>query len=358
MQPRIILVTFPVDLGSVTLQNNFLAMLRGRAEVVHHVFSPREAPGQGTALSPFKRILCRLQQMPELRRICATARGEQRTLIFQQISPALFALPFLRGTRAYIVADWNRKLYEPIIGERISSALLTRLHAMLLKTVTGVITFTAAAQQSFNKDYGVPAERIHRMRMPFDVTGTTAAPCRPGQPLRMLFVGGDFHRKGGPALVRWFDTHRGSPVELTIMTQSRVELPPGIRLIRNDPGLSAKNLLQDYDLFVLPTRYDAFPLAIGEAASAGLAVVTTANALGATEVIDPGLNGEIVHTDADLFAQLDELAADRQRVERYKAHSRTKMQNQFAYGEVFAQLEKIICPGTSANMAVDPLAVR
>ncbi|WP_304641742.1 glycosyltransferase family 4 protein [Pseudomonas sp.] len=358
MQPMITLVTFPVDYGSVTLQNNFLAMLKGRAQVKHHVFSPREAPGQGPALSRLRRILYRLQQMPELRRVCHTARTEQRTLLFQQISPALFALPFLRGARAYIVADWNRKLYEPITGARISPTWLTRLHAWLFTSVTGIITYTAAAQRSFINDYGVPPERVHRIKMPFDVCGTVPAPHRANSPLRILFVGGDFYRKGGDALVRWFRAHQGPAVELTIMTQSQVELPPGIRLVRNDPSLSAKDLLQEYDLFVLPTRYDAFPLAIGEAASAGLAVVTTINALGASEVIEPGLNGEIVRDEEDLFFRLDELAADRQRVERYKAHSRMKMQAQFAYAHVFAELRTIICSTSSCGMEADPLAER
>lgn len=358
MQPRITLVTFPVDYGSVTLQHNLIAMLEGRAQVVHHTFSAREAPGRGIRFTRLTRILYRLQQMPELRRVCLAARAEQRTLIFQQISPALFALPFLGGARSYILADWNRKLYEPILGKRISSTLLTRLHAWLLRSVTGVITFTAAAQQSFIKDYDVPPERIHRIRMPFDVFGTKPASNREDLPLRMLFVGGDFHRKGGDALVRWFNRHNGPPVELTIMTQSHVELPAGIRLIRNNPSVSAKDLLKDYDLFVLPTRYDAFPLAIGEAASAGLAVVTTVNALGSYEIIDEGLNGEIVRDEAELFLRLAELVADRQRIERYKMHSRTKMEAQFAYGEVFAQLEKIICQPSRFAVATDPLAAR
>lgn len=358
MQPQITLVTFPVDYGSVTLQNNFLAMLKGRAQVAHHTFSAMEEPGRGPALSRLRRVLYRLQQMPELRRVCRTARAEQRTLIFQQISPALFALPFLRGARAFIVADWNRKLYEPIIGARISPTLLTRLHALLFRSITGVITYTAAAQRSFINDYGVPPERVHRMKMPFDVYGTVPSHHRTEPPLRMLFVGGDFYRKGGDALVRWFSAHQGPRVELTVITQSEIKLPPGIRLVRNDPSLSAKDLLQEYDLFVLPTRYDAFPLAIGEAASAGLAVVTTTNALGASEVIDPGLNGEIVHDDEELFTCLDELASDRQRVERYKAHSRMKMQAQFSYVHVFDELKTIICSPSSCGMEADPLAER
>src|SRR5262245_49253448 len=138
MSHRVTLVSFPVDFGSVTLQNNFLAMLREGPDVNHAVFSPREIPRRDARLSSIQRTTYRLRELAKLRRVCAEARAEDRSVIFQQISPALYALPFLRGIKSYIFLDWTRKLYEPITREQISSEPTTRLHSFVLNSVTGI----------------------------------------------------------------------------------------------------------------------------------------------------------------------------------------------------------------------------
>lgn len=342
MKLKISLVTFPIDFGNVTLQNNFLAMLQERADVSHHVFSPSEIPGAGPRLNAVQRFVCRVKEMAKLRKICKSARQENRIVIFQQISPALFSLPFLKGVKSYIMSDWTRKLYEPILGEKLSSAPVTWLHSIVLKSVSGVLTFTDAAADSLTQDYGVAESQIHKVRMPFDVWGAQTTSPNLDSPIRLLFVGGDFYRKGGDGLVRWFEQHTGAPVELAIMTQSDITLPPGVRLIRNDPKESAKSYFGNFDLFVLPTRCDAYPQAIGEAASAGLGIVTTNKALGAPEVIDEGLSGHIVASEEELFACLSALVEDRQKVERFKAHSRAKLVADFTFDRVFEQLGKIL----------------
>lgn len=352
MKMKITFVTFPIDFGNVTLQNNFLAMLQTRADVKHYVFSPNEIPGAGPRLNAPQRLLCRLKEMAKLRKLCESARQEGRIMLFQQISPALFSLPFLRGVKSYILSDWTRKLYEPILNEKMSSAPVTWLHSLVLKTVSGVLTFTDAAALSFTKDYGIAESQLHKIRMPFDVWGAQTSTPNIDGPIRLLFVGGDFYRKGGDGLVRWYEQHTGAPVDLAIMTQSEVSLPPGVRLIRNDPKESAKSYFGGFDLFVLPTRCDAYPQAIGEAASAGLGIITTDKALGAPEVVDEGLSGHIVASEEQLFACLTALVEDRQKVERFKAHSRAKLEAEFTFDRVFEQMEEILGSRIASQPAV------
>jgi glycosyltransferase involved in cell wall biosynthesis len=354
MALKISLVTFPVDFGNVTLQNNFLAMLKDRADVRHYTFSPTEAPDNGERFTPLSRLLARFRETGKLRRICSEARREGRVVMFQQISPALFSLPFLLGVRSYILSDWTRKLYEPILDQKITNAPITWTHSLALKAVTGVITFTDAAAESLVEGYGLPRERLHKIPMPFDVFGTDIAACRTAGPVRILFVGGDFYRKGGDVLLRWFQSHRGAPVELTFMTQTELDLPPNVSVIRNNPKDSAKKYFRDYDLFVLPTRCDAYPQAIGEAASAGLALVTTDKALGAPEVIDEGMNGHVASTEEQLFRCLSALVADRERLERFKAHSREKLIAGFSYAQVFARLASIIDADPDSQPRLEP----
>ena len=195
-------------------------------------FLTDETPAKVLTLSRAQRYALRLQQMPLLRKVCRTATNEGRTVIFQQISPALFSLPFLHGLRSYIYLDWTRKLYEPIVNPKLSSSVTTALHSKVLKAVSGVLAFTGASEQSLIDDYKVSPERIFRIPMPFDVFGTAISQPNLNGPLKVLFVGGDFFRKGGDVVLRWFQGFKGCPIELTIITQTDLRLPPGVRLIR------------------------------------------------------------------------------------------------------------------------------
>ena len=55
------------------------------------------------------------------------------------------------------------------------------------------------------------------------------------------------------------------------------------------------------DLFLFPTLFDPFPLATLEALSAGLPVITTA-ANGVSEIMTPGVHGEVIAESSDLQA--------------------------------------------------------
>ncbi|MFM7370000.1 MAG: glycosyltransferase, partial [Sphaerospermopsis kisseleviana] len=54
----------------------------------------------------------------------------------------------------------------------------------------------------------------------------------------------------------------------------------------------------------MPTNCDSYPSVLGEAACAGLAILTTKNALGADEVIINGENDYICDSPIALFEKL------------------------------------------------------
>src|SRR5262245_33456213 len=112
-------------------------------------------------------------------------------------------------------------------------------------------------------------------------------------PPRVLFVGGDFPRKGGYDLLDvWARARLHERARLDIMSNWPLEaaaLPPGVELHR---GVEAHTepwqaLWRAADLFVLPTRDEAFGIVFQEAGAAGLpAIGTRINAV-----------PEIVHDD-------------------------------------------------------------
>jgi len=116
---------------------------------------------------------------------------------------------------------------------------------------------------------------------------------------RVLFVGGDFPRKGGFDLLDvWARARLFERAELDIMTNWPLDaaaLPPGVTLHR---GVSTHTdawlaRWRAADLFVLPTRDEAFGIVYQEAGAAGVpAIGTRMNAV--PEIVHPGETGMLV----------------------------------------------------------------
>ncbi len=134
----------------------------------------------------------------------------------------------------------------------------------------------------------------------------------------VLFVGGDWLRKGVPELVAALARTSTPAARLWVVgggDQSEVErqaaqlgVADRVRCFgrRDDtPAFYAAA-----DVFALPSRYEAAPLVVLEAAAAGLAIVATA-VNGATDVVADGETGLIVdRAPASIAAAIDRLVAE------------------------------------------------
>lgn len=159
-----------------------------------------------------------------------------------------------------------------------------------------LVTWSRWARNSLVRDYGVPAGKVHVIRPGVDTR--LFRPGKPhvvGMPLRLLFVGDDFERKGGLDLLAAMRSLTGM-AELDIVSNGDVGvLPSGVRAHR---GLSPQaselvDLYRSADVFVLPSRGDCLAQAIVEAQACAIPVVSTSvGALG--EVVRDLENGLIV----------------------------------------------------------------
>ena len=194
-------------------------------------------------------------------------------------------------------------VYKPI--EAIKNALNRRTfeHAGCL------ITWHEWGKRSLVDDYGVNSSKVHvippgidmeRWNFPRPETPTNG-------PVRLLFVGGDFRRKGGDTLLAAFRRDLMAHCHLDIVTREDVNTD-GLTNVRIHHGIgpNAPELMSLYaqaDAFVFPTLADTLPLAIMEAMASGLPVVTT-NVGALTEEIDDGVTGFVVPpADVDALAQ-------------------------------------------------------
>lgn len=160
---------------------------------------------------------------------------------------------------------------------------------------------------------GVDGERFHprmraqhrvRIRQALGVEGPLA-----------LFVGSGFERKGLDLAIRGLAE---SSVETDLAVVGAGDASPFRRLAAQlgvaervhftGPRSDVEALHAAADLFVLPTRYDAFSNACLEAMASGLPVATTP-ANGASELLEPGVNGFVCSRNfAPAFDALRDLA--------------------------------------------------
>lgn len=194
-------------------------------------------------------------------------------------------------------------------AERVKAAINRRA----LRSAAALVTWSRQARESLVTDYGVAADKVHVIPPGVDVASFTPGETAPGRDksgrgsVRVLFVGGDFMRKGGWELLEALSAFGGS-IEVDLVTPSAVERIPGglvcrvhPRLHPGDPVLTA--LYARADIFALPSRGDCLPQVLAEAAAAGLPIVATR--VGAIpEVVRDGLNGIVVPAESQVELQL------------------------------------------------------
>lgn len=153
--------------------------------------------------------------------------------------------------------------------------------------------------ESLVNDYGVDERKIKVIHPGLNLKKWRADPSQKGEAVRILFVGGDFERKGGGSLLQAYQAliQRFSPeeVELVLVTRSPVEALAGVKVFSyfepNSPELI--RLYQSSDIFVLPTYAEAFGIAAVEASATGLAVIAT-RVGGLVDIVEDGRSGFLI----------------------------------------------------------------
>lgn len=187
-----------------------------------------------------------------------------------------------------------RELYglksEGRAGERAKTALYRRV----FRRAAGFVAWSSEAKRSLVEDYGCRSEDVEVIPPGIDLAGF--APKAGGDLLpRILFVGGDFSRKGGDLLVDVFRRRLRGRAELILVTKAEVASEPGLE-VHTNVGANSPELHRLYaqsDIFALPTRADCYPLAGLEALASGLPMVST-RVGGIPDMIHEGETGHLI----------------------------------------------------------------
>jgi glycosyltransferase involved in cell wall biosynthesis len=234
-------------------------------------------------------------------------------------------------------------------------------HALSRKTferAAHLTTWNEWAKASLVGDYGVRAEKVTVVSPGVDLGSWRFErfPKRNGSPMKLLFVGGDFKRKGGDLLLQVFKKAFQGRCELDIVTRSEVETH-GLKGVRLHHGIQSNSpelmrLFEGSDAFVLPTLGECHPVAAIEALAAGMPVIITR--VGSTQeivpngevgfVIEPG-DGSALEEAIEKLAESPSLRYDMSLRARKRAEER--FDGQRNYGELVALFKRCVdgkCP--------------
>ena len=313
-------------LGHVTHAENLKRVLADRPALApHYVDIPYDSvPGAWAKLPGFRSnwtLRASTAAYLGLRRVAPQCSG----LLFHTQVTSVFSTGLMRRTRSVVSLDATPFQYDAqgahyghAVGAGPLETLKYRLNRNAFHAAASLVTWSEWAKRSLVDDYGIPAERIEVIPPGID-TGRWDFGDRPArETVNLLFVGGDFARKGGEILLdAWSKLAPGvrSRCRLHLVTPT-AGVGDGVdgvvvhrNLRPNSPELLG--LFRDADLFVFPTLGDCLPLAILEALASGLPIVTTA--IGALpEAVVDGRCGRVVPAgdSAALTSAIEEAAAD------------------------------------------------
>lgn len=205
--------------------------------------------------------------------------------------------------------------YPGPVDSSLVSSIKKSVSTRLFTSVAAIQAWSTWAADSFVDDYGVNPLRVSVNPPGIDTRrwARTAGEPDSASPMRVLFVGGDFRRKGGDLVLDWWRRAPIGSVQLDVVTQDDIDEEPGLTVHRNfepnSPGLL--ELFHRCDVFALPSLGECFGIAAVEAIAAGLAAVVS-DVGGFGDIVDDGHSGFIVRAgdQPSLDAAMDRLLGD------------------------------------------------
>ena len=281
------------------------------------------------------------------RRISQVERASRFDVLhFHTQASAYASVGRMKHTPAIVSIDATQQLASLEAGSSLSKLTYkpNMSHDGRVFAHAAAITATSEwAARDLNEHYPACASRVHVMPYPVRTIADetwirhrtcSAQPDETPERVRVLFMGGDFPRKGGFDLLEaWRAGGFARRATLDLVTDWPIaagDLPDGVSLVRNIAPYTPAwfDRWRRADFFVMPTRHEAFGMVFQEAAAAGVpAIGTRINAIpeivinGVTGMlVEPGDRDDLVRAlcllveSSDLRQRLGAAAFDRMRV--------------------------------------------
>ncbi|MBC8137692.1 MAG: glycosyltransferase family 4 protein [Fibrella sp.] len=215
----------------------------------------------------------------------ATRKQQFDAIYFHTQLPAVLSHSFMRRIPSVVSIDSTPKQFLALgkhygLTDNPRSFLQRRNESWydrVFNTSAAVFCWSQWAADSVVQDYGLPASRTQVFQPGVDLSTWVPSHGTQGEEVKLLFVGGDFFRKGGDLLLRWMRECAPPWCSLDVVTRDTVPDTPRVRVHHDiQPNSDVlKALYRGADLFVFPTFADVAGLVLTEAMASGLPVLTT-----------------------------------------------------------------------------------
>jgi alpha-maltose-1-phosphate synthase len=218
-----------------------------------------------------------------------------------------------------------------------------------------IMTLSEFLRNTFVSKFGLEPDRIVAVGAGpnLDQDGSPAAPPPPSSPPTILFVGRQFDRKGGPMLLRAFQSVRRQvpQARLVIVGPHSIaeELGEGVEFLgflnKDDPRDASRlrKAYEDAHVFCLPTRFEPFGVAFLEAMRFGIPCVGP-DAWAVPEMVVHGQTGVLVPADDEgaLAQALSGLLLDRELALSMGRLGRERAETLFSWTAVTSRMAPIL----------------
>lgn len=314
-------------LGHVTHSKNLERLLPDVAGIAPRFIHVPFPTGRWATLPGFGNWTVRagLSARRSLRRIWSD-QGEPDVLFVHTQVPAVLLRAEMNTVPTVVSIDATPLQYDALgafyqheVGSRAVERVKYAANRRCFERAEHIITWSEWAKNGVVDGYGVAADRVTAISPGVDTTiWHRPSPRTERSPVRVLFVGGDFRRKGGEHLLQAFRhlRHTCDDVELHVVTTAPLQPEDRVVVHRGLTSNSAEliELYHEADIFCLPTLGDCLPMVLAEAAAAGLPIVSTD--VGAIhEIVRDGDTGALVRAGdvAMLTDALRQLISDGER---------------------------------------------
>ena len=298
-------------LGHVTHARNLRAAL-AETPSIEPLWLPIPFGVQGPGrLVPLYRSNWSVRASWRARRALGAIADSLDALFFHTQVTSLFSVDLMRRLPTIISLDATPLNYDEVgvsYGHRAAGdGFLDRkkfeMNQRAMQAAVGLIAWSEWTKRSLVEEYGVEASRVRvwrpGLRTPSSRLGAPDSPlARPAPlplPARILFVGGDWERKGGPILLEALAGLPADSWRLDVVTRDAVAPHSGVTVHRN-VGPNSPELLKLFsraDLFVLPSLGECLAVVLMEATAAALPIVTT-NVGALSEAVEVGKTGLVI----------------------------------------------------------------
>jgi glycosyltransferase involved in cell wall biosynthesis len=277
------------------------------------------------------------------------------------------AIPALAGrTAAKLVVnvDATTVAFDRAFGHRSSAPPLeVALERRIFRAADAVACASRWAMESVERDYGAAPEKLF-LHMPCVPVGEMRArrPRGPGEPLRIVFIGNHWERKGGPRLLKWHQERWADRAELHVCSSGAPAERGARNVVWHGATPHAKlvgEILPMMDLLVMPTREDTFLIAAQEAQAAGVPVVTSRLAA-IPEVVADGVSGLLCERgdDAGFIRAVESLMDDDAKRERFSRAAAARGQRELS-GRIWHNhlMDQLVALADGRGVRVMPAAL-